>query len=60
MPKALPVRRLQLVQWQTPTIVGGAFTVIEAFPQAHVAVIRLPLLNRGRTTRRIASTSDFA
>ena len=39
MPKALPVRRLQLVQWQTPCIVGGALSVIEAFPQAHVAVI---------------------
>jgi hypothetical protein len=40
MPKALPVRRLQLVQLQTPTSVGMALTVIDALPQAQVAVIR--------------------
>lgn len=30
MPKALPVRRLQFVQWQTPCMVGSLLTVIEA------------------------------
>ena len=34
------MRRLQLVQLQTPSSDGGAFTVIEVAPQAQVAVIR--------------------
>lgn len=42
MPKALPVLRLQFEQWQIPCMVGIAFTVIEACPQAHVAVIEVP------------------
>jgi hypothetical protein len=39
MPNALPVRRLQFVQLQTPCIEGSASTVMEACPQAQVAVI---------------------
>jgi hypothetical protein len=39
MPNALPVRRLQLVQWQTPCMVGMALTVMAAWPQAQVAVM---------------------
>ena len=47
MPKALPVLRLQFEQWQIPCMVGIAFTVIEACPQAHVAVIEVPSTGLG-------------
>ena len=38
MPNALPVRRLQLVQWQTLCILGSPLTEIDADPQAHCAI----------------------
>ena len=38
MPNALPVRRLQLVQWQTPCILGSPLTEIDVDPQAHCAI----------------------
>ena len=39
MPKALPVRCLQLVQWQTAWISGSPETVTEVAPQAQSAVL---------------------
>lgn len=43
MPKALPVLRLQFVQWHTPCIVGPELTVMDTCPQAQEAVMRFEL-----------------
>src|SRR5262252_11021768 len=56
MPKALPVRRLQLPQWQTPWITGSPATVIEMVRQAQVAVLILGCI-AGARGRRDAQSS---
>jgi hypothetical protein len=38
MPNALPVRRLDSVEWETACILGSPLTEIDADPQKHCAV----------------------